>query len=176
MEHLKYPIGKFEYGKSYTLTDTQQHLEEIAQFPDKLKKIVASLHTQQLDKRYRPDGWMGKQVIHHLADSHMNGYIRTKLTLTEEKPTIKPYKEDLWANLEDGKNAAISISLALIEAIHYRWVYLFKSIPNFDTAIQKTYIHPEHQCEFKLEEQLALYAWHGNHHYGHLQIIKNLPQ
>ncbi|MEO6904669.1 MAG: YfiT family bacillithiol transferase [Bacteroidia bacterium] len=175
MEHLKYPIGKFEYGKSYTLTDTQQHLMEIEQFPDQLKKIVASLNTQQLDTPYRPNGWIGKQVIHHLADSHMNGYIRTKLTLTENKPTIKPYKEELWANLEDAKNAPIFISLALIEAIHYRWVYLLKSTTNLETELQKKYIHPEYQREFKLQEQLALYAWHGNHHYGHLQIIKNLP-
>lgn len=176
MEHLQYPTGKFEYGKSYSFAETQQHILEIQQFPDKLKKIISSLNTQQLDKRYRPDGWMGKQVIHHLADSHMNGYIRTKLALTENKPTIKPYKEELWANLEDGKNTPVSISLALIEAIHYRWVFLLESIPNIQATMQKTYIHPEHQREFKLEEQLALYAWHGNHHYSHLQIIKNLPQ
>ncbi len=169
MEHLKYPIGKFEYGKSYTVADNQKHISIIEQFPATLKDLVPQLSSAQLEKCYRPDGWTARQVIHHIADSHMNAYIRVKLTLTEDTPPIKPYDESLWANLEDGKNAPVEISVQLIDALHKRWVYLLKKL-SID-ELQKKYFHPEYKREFKLEELLALYAWHGKHHYEHLKII-----
>ena len=172
MEHLKYPQGKFEYGKSYSSADNQKHISIIEQFPKELNALVASLSAEQLEKSYRPEGWNAKQIIHHLADSHMNALIRLKLTLTEDSPTIKPYNQDLWANLEDGKNTPVQTSLNLVEGIHQRLSILLKTVTDAD--LQRNYIHPEYNKEFKLDEMLALYAWHGRQHYEHLKIIKNL--
>jgi hypothetical protein len=172
MEHLKYPVGKFEYGKSYSYADNQKHISTIEAFPNELKELVAQLTPSQLKKSYRENGWTACQIIHHIADSHINAYIRTKLTLTEDAPTIKPYDQDLWANMEDGKNAPIEISLSIIEKIHQRWVILLRTLSAAD--LQRKYVHPEYNREFKLNELLALYAWHGKQHYAHLNIIKNL--
>lgn len=169
MEHLKYPIGKFKYGKSYTDEDNKKHISIIAEFPNELKLLVNQLSPPLLEKSYRAGGWSAKQIIHHIADSHLNAYIRTKLTLTEDSPTIKPYNQDLWANLEDGKNAPIEFSLQLIESIHKRWVILLNTLTEKD--LQRKYVHPEYNREFKLDELLALYAWHGKQHYAHLKII-----
>ncbi|MBA3706243.1 MAG: putative metal-dependent hydrolase [Bacteroidetes bacterium] len=169
MEHLKYPIGKFEFGKAYSSPDNQKHISIIEKFPQELKTLVAQLSPGKLEKSYRPNGWTARQIIHHIADSHMNAYIRTKWTLTEDAPIIKAYNQDLWANLEDSKCASPEVSLPLIEAIHQRWVYLLKTLTDAD--LQKKYIHPEQNREFKLDELLALYAWHGKQHYEHLNII-----
>jgi hypothetical protein len=169
MEHLKYPIGKFEFGKSYTAEQNQQHIEQIAAFPKQLKALVVQLNSSLLEKNYRPEGWTARQIIHHLSDSHINAFLRVKLTLTENTPIIKPYDQDLWAELEDGKTAPIEASVMLIEATHQKWVYLLNTLSNDD--LQKKYFHPEYKREFKLEELLALYAWHGQHHAEHLKII-----
>ncbi len=169
MQKLKYPIGKFEYGKTYSAEDNARHIREISFFPTELATLVKQFGFELLEKSYRPGGWTARQIIHHLADSHMNAYIRTKLTLTEEAPTIKPYNQDKWANLADSKTVSVETSVKLIEAIHYRWVYLLKSLTEQD--LQRTYIHPEYNREFKLDELLALYAWHGKQHYAHLKII-----
>ena len=171
MEQLKYPIGKFEYGKSYAQEDSKKHILIIGQFPKELKELAAKLSPDQLDMSYRPEGWTARQVIHHVADSHINAFIRVKLTLTEDKPVIKPYKEALWAELEDVKNTPIEVSLNIIESIHARWVVLLKTLSEKD--LQRKYIHPEYNREFQLDEFLALYAWHGKHHYEHLNIILN---
>ena len=172
MEHLKYPQGRFEYGKSYSSADNQKHIAIIKQFPKELNDLVATLSPEQLEKSYRPDGWNAKQIINHLADSHMNALIRLKLTLTEDVPTIKPYNQDKWANLEDGKNTPIQTSLDLVEGIHQRLSLILKTIT--EEELQRAYIHPEYNKEFKLDEMLALYAWHGRQHYEHLKIIKGL--
>jgi hypothetical protein len=172
MEPLKYPQGRFEYGKTYSSADNQKHIAIIEQFPKELNALVATLSPEQLEKSYRPDGWSGKQIIHHLADSHMNALIRLKLTLTEDAPIIKPYDQDRWANLEDGKNTPIQTSLNLIEGIHQRMTLILKKVTEAD--LQRKYIHPEYNKKFKLDEMLALYAWHGRQHYEHLKIIKNL--
>lgn len=169
MEHLKYPIGKFEFGKKYSSEDNQKHISIIEKFPEELKKLCAQLSSDKLEKSYRPQGWTARQIIHHIADSHMNAYMRVKLTLTEDAPVIKPYKQDLWANLQDSKNAPIEFSLILIEVLHQRWVYLLKTLTAAD--LQRKYIHPEQNREFQLDEVLALYAWHGRQHYAHLTII-----
>jgi hypothetical protein len=169
MEELKYPIGKFEYGKSYSYADNKNHISNLEEFPKVLKPLALSLTDAQLEQPYRPGGWTGRQVIHHIADSHMNGFIRLKLTLTEDAPVIKPYHEELFAELTDGKSAPIESSLAIIDAVHQRWVYLLKSLSEED--LQRKYIHPQYNREFKLNEFLALYAWHGKHHYGHLKLI-----
>jgi hypothetical protein len=172
MEHLKYPQGRFEYGKTYSSDDNQKHIAIIKQFPEQLNALVKTLSAEQLEQSYRPDGWNAKQIIHHIADSHMNALIRLKLTLTEDSPTIKPYNQDLWANLEDGKNTPIETSLNLVQGIHQRLSLILKKITDED--LQRKYIHPEYNKEFKLDEMLALYAWHGRQHYEHLKIIKNL--
>jgi hypothetical protein len=169
MEHLKYPIGKFEFGNSYTADDNKKHISIIEQFPKELLPLVKKFTAAQLEKSYRPDGWTGRQVVHHIFDSHVNAYIRTKLTLTEHAPTVKPYKEDVWADLEDSKRAPVEMSLLLIDGLHQRWVYLLNSLADAD--FEKKYFHPEYNREFKLNELLALYAWHGKHHYEHLKII-----
>jgi hypothetical protein len=172
MDKNIYPIGKFEYGKSYTEADNQRHIQELEQFPKYLTPIASTLTPAQLDKSYRPGGWNARQIVHHIADSHMNAYIRVKLSITENSPVIKPYNQDLWANLEDSLKLPIECSLQLIENIHLRMVYLLKSVDK--EALQRNYIHPEYNREFKLDELLALYAWHGEHHAGHLTVIKNL--
>ncbi len=172
MEHLKYPQGKFEYGKNYSSADNQKHIAIIEQFPNELNALVASISAEHLEKSYRQNGWNAKQIVNHLADSHMNALIRLKLTLTENAPVIKPYNQDLWASLEDGKNTPIQTSLNLIEGIHQRMAILLKTLT--DSDLQRKYIHPEYNKEFKLEEMLALYAWHGRQHYEHLKIIKSL--
>jgi hypothetical protein len=169
MEHLKYPIGKFEFGKSYTADDNQKHISIIENFPNRLKLMAKKLTPSQLEKSYRPEGWSARQIIHHIFDSHMNAYARVKFTLTENTPIIKPYNQDTWAQLADGKNAPIELSILLIEALHQRWVFLLKTLTTTD--LEKKYIHPEYNREFKLSELLALYAWHGKHHYEHLKII-----
>jgi uncharacterized damage-inducible protein DinB len=172
MDKNIYPIGKFEYGKSYTDTDNQQRIQELEQFPKQLISIASTLTPTQLEKSYRPGGWNARQIVHHIADSHMNAYMRVKLSITENSPVIKPYNQDLWANLEDSLKLPIDCSLQLVENIHLRMVYLLRSVDK--TALQRNYIHPEYNREFKLDELLALYAWHGKHHAGHLTVIKNL--
>lgn len=169
MEHLKYPNGKFEFGKRYTTAETLNHIAAIEQFPSELNELSLKLNMQHLESSYRPQGWTARQIIHHLADSHLNAYIRTKLTLAEDKPTVKPYDQDDWANHEDAKNAPVEMSLMLIQAVHQRWVYLLKSLSPAD--YQRTYYHPEYTREFQLDELLALYAWHGKQHNEHLKII-----
>ena len=172
MDHLKYPIGKFEYGKSYTADDNRKHISIIEEYPKELRLLISDFTPSQFDNSYRPDGWTARQIIHHIADSHMNAYIRLKLSLTEDKPVIKPYNQDLWANLPDGKNAPLETSLSIIDAVHGRWGFLLRTLHEQD--LQRSYIHPEYNREFRLDELLALYAWHGRQHYEHLKIIKNL--
>jgi hypothetical protein len=169
MEHLKYPFGRFEYGKTYSKDDTVKHIVEIEALPEKLNALAKRLNDQQLEKSYRPGGWTARQIIHHIADSHSNALIRVKLALTEDKPVIKPYDQDAWAGLEDAKTAAIGSSLKMVEAIHERWAIILRSMKGSD--FNKTYIHPEYNREFRIDEFIALYAWHGRQHCGHLQII-----
>jgi hypothetical protein len=171
MEHLKYPIGKFEFGKAYSHLHNLDHITEIEKFPARLKELAAQLSPAQLEKSYRAEGWTARQIIHHIADSHMNAYIRVKLTLTENTPVVKPYDQDAWANLADSKNSPVQSSLAIIEAVHQRWSFLLKTFTEND--YKKKYIHPEYNREFQLDEFLALYAWHGKQHYEHLKIILN---
>jgi hypothetical protein len=170
MENLKYPIGKFEYGKTYSSSDTETHIEVIATLFNKLKNLSDSLGDENLKKPYRPDGWTGKQVIHHLADSHINSYIRYKWALTEDNPTIKPYFEDKWAALPDSEIANIALSLNLLDNLHQRWVILLKTMTNSD--FDRTFYHPKSERAISLREATAMYAWHSEHHYQHLLLLK----
>lgn len=170
LDKLKYPIGKFKAPDTYTKASLLQCIDEIRNFPANLSAQVKQLTKEQLQTPYRPDGWTIRQVVHHCADSHINGLIRFKVTLTEDKPTIKPYRENLVAELADTKLMAIEPSLLLLEGIHKRWVVLLESLD--ENQMQRRYVHPEYNKEFTLNEATALYAWHGNHHLAHITTLK----
>ncbi len=166
---LRYPIGNFEYGKKYTINETRKHIKEIAALPKNLKKAVKKLKDGALDKPYRPNGWTARQVIHHLADSHMNAYIRMKLTVTENTPVVKPYEEQLWAEMEDGKYGSAKLSIKLLTALHERWVQFLSTLTEED--LERGYFHPVSKMTIQLQEAIALYAWHSKHHLAHIKIV-----
>lgn len=168
-EDLKYPIGRVQSKPALTSNDRSDLITAIAAVPANLRQAVAGLNDKQIDTPYRPDGWTIRQVVHHLPDSHMNAFIRLKLALTEENPTIKPYKEALWANLPDAK-LPIDVSLRITEALHERWVALMNTMD--DSAWSRTYIHPESGRTFTLDEMTQLYAWHGRHHVAHITELR----
>lgn len=168
LEKLKYPIGKFSIPEAISEENMQHWIIDIEQFPSKLNKMLLYLSDIELNYRYRPEGWTIKQVVHHCADSHMNSFIRFKLCLTEEQPTIKPYHEDKWAELPDAKEVEISTSLKILEGLHARWADLLKSLEPSD--LEKQYHHPEKTEPMNLANTTALYAWHCNHHLEHIRL------
>ena len=168
---LKYPIGKFTAPEHIDEALIKTCIADIASFPQKLENEVATLSDRQLDTPYRPDGWTVRQLIHHCADSHLNSYIRFKLALTEDKPFIKPYFEDRWADLPDSRLMKIEPSLLLLNALHQKWVFLLESLT--ETDLQKVFVHPEHQKEYPLNLVISLYAWHSNHHLAHITSLKS---
>jgi hypothetical protein len=170
LEKLRYPIGKFIAPELYSGNYLAEKIAEIASFPERLKKEVIYLIEEQLDTPYRQDGWTIRQVIHHCADSHINCFIRIKWALTEDKPTIKFYHEDRWAEMHDNLTMPIQPTLSFLEGLHYRLAYLIKSLNEED--LEKIFIHPEYNSEFKIKEIIGLYAWHGNHHLAHITEFK----
>ena len=170
VDDLRYPIGRFEFHGA--LTDQQRHtaVAAIASAPKRLRAAVAGLSPAQLDTPYRPEGWTVRQVIHHVPDSHINAYTRFRLALTEPTPTIKPYEEARWAELSDARTAPVEISLALVEALHGRWVLLLEQCRPEEWA--RTLQHPEHGRQMSLDELLAMYAWHGDHHAAHITTLR----
>jgi len=169
MTDLKYPIGKFNYDGPLTEENRQRLLGDIAQAPANLRSAVKGLSEAQLDTPYRPDGWTVRQVVHHVPDSHMNAFIRFKLALTEDEPTIKPYAEDRWAELADTKATPIEVSLTLLDSLHNRWVRLLRSLSPEDW--KRTFRHPELGV-MTLDKTLAMYAWHGRHHAAHITSLR----
>jgi hypothetical protein len=169
MTDLRYPIGKFNFNSSVTEDQKQKCLNDIAQAPANLRAAVKGLSAQQLNTPYRPEGWTVRQVVHHVPDSHMNAYVRYKLALTEEDPTIKPYAEDRWAQLADTTATPVEVSLALLDSLHDRWVRLLRSLQAEDW--KRTFRHPELGA-VSLEKNLALYAWHGRHHVAHITSLR----
>lgn len=170
IEKLKYPIGQFILPPELSKEMTEKHVIDISSFPMKLKNEVESLSDFQLDTQYRPDGWTIRQLVNHCADSHMNSFIRVKLALTEESPTIKPYFEDRWAELADSKSISISASLKIIEGVHQRWVFLLNNLT--EVELNKLFIHPQSSKEIKIIESIALYSWHCNHHLAQIINLK----
>ena len=170
LDSLRYPIGKFVVPDSYPKKNLESWIQQISMLPKQLYTEVSHLSQEQLDTPYRDGGWSIRQVVHHLADSHMNSYCRFKLALTEETPAIRPYHEDRWALLEDGKNAPVEISLKLLDALHTRWVYMLERMT--DTDWERKFFHPESKREFELKTILALYAWHSEHHLQHIVQLK----
>jgi uncharacterized damage-inducible protein DinB len=171
LEVLKYPTGKFARG---TKADTPERaaacIAVIEAFPQKLRAEVQGLSDAQLDTPYRPDGWTVRQVVHHLADSHGQAPGRFKLALTEDKPTIKPYKEALWAELIDARTMPVEPSLQIIAGLHARWAGVLRGMSATD--FQRGFIHPEQNREVSLAEALELYVWHGGHHLAHITRLR----
>jgi len=171
---LQYPVGKFTWDRSgegllATEAERQQWIAGIAETPARLRAAISGLTEAQLDTPYRPGGWTVRQVAHHLPDSHMNAYVRFRLALTEDEPTIKPYSEGLWAQLSDARTAPAKISLTLLDTLHQRWVMLLRSLKpeDFSRALK----HPE-LGRVTLEKYLAMYAWHGKHHVAHITSLR----
>jgi hypothetical protein len=169
MTDLSYPIGKFHYEGSLTEAQKQEALHHIAETPVRLRAAVKGLSDAQLDTPYRPGGWTVRQVVHHVPDSHLNSYVRFKLALTEQEPTIKPYAEDRWAELADSRATPIEVSLTLLDSLHDRWVRLLRTLTTEDW--KKSFRHPELGL-MPLERNLALYSWHGRHHIAHITALR----
>jgi len=169
MDDLRYPIGKPTFPGSLDDDERRTLIDQIAATPSRLREAVAGLDDADLDTSYRPGGWTVRQVVHHLPDSHLNAYVRFKLALTEDVPTIRPYKEAAWAELSDSR-APIGISLDLLDALHHRWVLLLRSLGPDDWA--RTLHHPEFERPLTLDDVLALYAWHGRHHVAHVGLVR----
>jgi hypothetical protein len=168
IEALKYPIGKCMLPESVTDNAIQEAIVTIKTFPANLFAAVGPLSIAQLDTPYRPGGWTVRELVHHCADSHCNAYIRFKLALTEQNPTIKPYEEAAWALLEDSR-LPIEPSLAIIKATHQKWGILLDSMKEED--FKKTYFHPEKQKSQALDGVTLMYAWHSQHHLAHVQHL-----
>ncbi len=165
IETLRYPIGRFAKSETYSSDEIKSCIQIISALPSKFINLMGSWDEEKLDTPYRPDGWTVRQLVHHVADSHINAYVRFRLALTEDNPTIKPYKEELWAELADAKSATADLSLQLMKQVHLRWVLLMNSLDAEDLA--RTYHHPETNRSIPLDEVIAQYAWHSEHHYQH---------
>lgn len=171
LERLKFPIGEFFPKNSYTKQELDLYINDIEALPALIKKETENITEEQLDTQYRPEGWKVRQVVHHVADSHINAITRFKLALTEDNPIIKPYIENQWAELSDYK-MPVEVSLNLIEAIHCRWLNLLRTMGEKD--FEKTLFHPEHNKLFTLAQMLHNYSWHGKHHLAHIKLVTAL--
>ena len=170
MTDLRYPIGKFTFEGEATAVQRRQQIELVANAPAALRAAVTGLTPDQMETPYRPGGWTVRQVVHHVPDSHLHAYARFKLALTEDEPTIKPYDEGRWAELGDTRIVSPSVSLALLEALHERWVALLRSMTSGE--YRRTFQHPEYGRALTLDEALAMYAWHGRHHVAHITSLR----
>jgi len=165
----RYPIGQYNAPNEVTAAMRAQAIQEIRAAPAAVRAATEGLGDAQLDTPYREGGWTVRQVVHHVADSHMNAYVRCRLALTESEPTIKPYEESAWARLEDAASSPIEVSLRLLEPLHERWVTLLRAVKAEEFA--RTFRHPEHGVR-TLDWMLFLYAWHGKHHTAHIAELR----
>lgn len=170
MEELRYPIGRFQNPGPYDQNKLEQYISRIKLLPTLIKDEIEGANVALFSKKYREGGWTVAQVINHICDSHINSYIRYRWTLTEDKPLIKAYNEADWAELVDTKSTNVSFSIHLLEALHSKWVNFLSQLTVEDYA--KEFIHPESGKTINLFELTALYAWHGDHHLGHIRIAK----
>lgn len=166
---LRYPIGEFKYEGPLPDDQRSAFIGKIEETPARMRVAVAGLNDEQLDTPYRPGGWTVRQVVHHVPESHLNSYVRFKLAITEDEPTIKPYFEDRWAELDDARQAPIALSLDLLEALHGRWVWFLRSLKQAD--FQRTFRHPDLGI-VSVDKNIALYAWHGQHHVAHITSLR----
>ncbi len=169
MEDLSFPIGKY-IEKPFSEDQLRVWINDIRFLPEDLERAIQNLDEQQLDTAYRPGGWTVKQLIHHVADSHMNAYIRFKLGLTEENPVIKPYRQDEWAKMPDTMNLPINLSLTILHAVHRRWVEILEHIKTGEW--ERTVVHPEYNKQMSLWYLLGMYAWHSRHHLAHVTRLR----
>ena len=169
MVDLRYPIGKFQWEDNLSEARRRELIEQIAETPTKVRAAVAGFTEQQFDTPYREGGWTVRQVVHHLADSHLNAYVRFKLAMTENEPMVKTYEQQLWAETPDAKTAPVELSLTLLDSLHQRWAVLLRSMTPADFSRQ--FRHPEHGL-MTLERLLGLYAWHGRHHTAHITGLR----
>jgi hypothetical protein len=167
---LRYPIGKFEWPASVSPADLRRAIDDIAALPAQLRQSVEGLDDAKLDTPYRPDGWTVRQLVHHVADSHMNSYVRFRLAVTENEPTIKPYDEKAWAKLADSVTGPVGLSLDLVDAMHRRWVLLLESFGPSEWS--RSFRHPE-RGPMRVDVTAALYAWHGRHHVAHVTALRH---
>lgn len=170
IEHLKYPIGKFKLAENPSKSDLASWISDIESLPGKLRFLCNDLSEADLKKQYREGGWNIKEVVHHVADSHVNSFVRFKWTLTEDNPTIKAYDEKAWSALDDYQSS-IDLSLTLIESLHRRWVYLLKTLS--DEQFDRTFIHPASNATINLTQLTGMYSWHSRHHTKHIEIALN---
>lgn len=169
LEQLKYPIGQYE-PQDFSEQQKQEWISDIKFLPEAVEHAISNLDEKQLHTPYRDGGWTVHQLVHHIADSHMNGYIRFKLAKTEDHPTIKPYDENQWSNLEDVKNLPINISVTLLHSLHRRWYEFLKSLNDDD--YKRTLFHPEHKKDMTVWYLLGSYAWHSRHHVAHITSLR----
>jgi hypothetical protein len=168
LEDLRFPVGRFSPQPGSTRETRAAHIQTLRMLPESLREAVSGLSDSQLDTPYRDGGWTVRQVVHHLPDSHANCYIRFKLALTEDSPTIKPYDEAAWAKLADS-SLPVGVSLSLLAALHGRWVALLESMSEVD--FHKGFVHPE-QGRQTLSNVLAIYDWHSRHHTAHITNLR----
>jgi uncharacterized damage-inducible protein DinB len=166
---LRYPIGKFQSEDNLSEARRREMIEQIAGTPGKVRAAVKGFTEKHFDTPYREGGWTVRQLVHHIADSHMNAYMRFKLALTEDEPTIKTYKQESWAETADSRTAPPEASLSLLDGVHHRWAILLRAMSAADFA--RKFNHPEHG-KMTLERLLGLYAWHGRHHTAHITSLR----
>ncbi len=169
MEQFKYPIGKY-VEQSFSEKLLEEWLADIQSLPQHIEHAVTNLDDYQLSTPYREGGWTLKQLVHHVADSHMNAYIRFKLALTEDNPTIKPYNQDAWSKMPDTQNLPVNLSVTLLHALHRRWHEIL--VHNSREQWDRTVVHPEHNRQMTLWYLLGMYAWHGRHHVAHIRSLR----
>ena len=167
---LRYPVGPFRLDGNITDERRAGWLTEIAALPARMRAAAAGLADEQLDTPYRPGGWTVRQVIHHVPDSHLNAYVRCKLALTEDEPTVKPYDEARWAELADVRETPIELSMTMLDALHGRWVRLLRSLG--PAELGRRFVHPEHGKSFTVDWMIPHYAWHGRHHLAHITSLR----
>ncbi|MBK8877111.1 MAG: putative metal-dependent hydrolase [Haliscomenobacter sp.] len=168
LEVLRYPVGKFIMPTEFSPEQLDHWIADIDHFASAVRHGVEGLSDHQIDIPYREGGWSIRQLVHHLADSHMNAFMRTRWVLTEDMPTIKPYDQDAWSNLVDNKTAPMEWSLLILEGVHKRWASLLRRVEDWSLF----YIHPEYHHRYRLDQMLALYHWHGNHHLGQITGLR----
>ena len=169
VDEIRYPVGEFRIDPDVTPHKRKMWIEQMAEAPAKLRTALLGLSEEQLDARYRKDGWTLRQVVHHLADAQLNGFTRFKLALTEDRPAIKTYEEDLWSETADGREAPVNLSVDLLTALHARWVILLESLA--ESGFARTFRHPQ-RGELRIDDAIQLYAWHGIHHTAHISKLR----
>ena len=169
-DRLRFPVGRFTPPATVTPADRARWIADLEALPSLLRPMVEAMDEARLDTPYRPGGWTVRQVVHHLPDSHANAFIRVKLALTEDAPTIKPYDEARWAELPDVRLTPVGVSLTMLEALHVRWVLLLRALRPEEWG--RTFVHPEQGRAMSLDRTLALYAWHGRHHVAHVTALR----